>query len=325
MWPMKAKPPAPLVNVTYFDASDERSVTRRYIRDQFWNAVRHVTPYVLESLRDDVFHPTYRKIHARQKMCHPVEPTGRLMGIRDDIEQAKNYRPVPSRSGGSFPNAFFALDLEAHQAFLDALTAWGARYNLSYDWVSAVALETMFVWAENPKALEGMLLAYLPEDLHTFPEKWTYTVKFGPLVLESFSQINYCPWMPANDYLETVMDAYAETLPEKGRDRRIRRMQQAVQRKMWRDMRRWERQGLKPSSKPTKRHLHAEWTAIAIIEKKTAKAISDDLTKINEENADDAMLIGERGVQKAVKQYCRLLGIASPLRRGRPRKTEDTP
>lgn len=323
MWPMKTTPPAPLKNVVYFDASDERSVTRRYIREQFWNAVRHVTPYVLNSLRDDVFYPTYIKIHSRQKWCHPVEPTGRLMGIRHDINQAKSCQPVPSRSGEFTPNAFFALDLEAHQAFLDALATWGTRYNLSYDWVLALALETMFVWAENPKALEGMLLAHLPEDLHTAPDKWTYAVKFGPFVLESFSEINYGPWMPAHDYLEIVMDANAETLPEKGRDQRVRRMQRVVQRKMGRDMKRWEQEGLKCSHKPTKRHLHAEWTAVAIIKKKTAMAISHDLTKINEENSDNAVLVGERAVQKAVKRYCGLLGISNAFRPGRPEKTEE--
>lgn len=322
MWPTRTKPPSAPKNAIFFDVNDERSVTRHDIRDGFWNAIRRVTPHATESLRDEVYRPTYGAVHARERHCHPVEPMGRLLGIRHDLERAESLPPAPSRnrSGGHFPSAGLYFDAAAHRALLDALGAWGEKHHLPYDWVLALALETMHLWAEHPQALEELLLARFPADLRTLPGEWTFTVKLGPFVLESFSYMDYLPWIPSRDYLEITLRAYADTLPEGQRERRVRRMERVVRRKMRDDVRRWEAQGLRRFHMAHQRHRHAEWTVRAVVEQKNAKAISDELTESGEQNGEyvETVQAGERAVQKAVKQYCWLIGIPNPLRPGNP-------
>ena len=320
MWPIKPKQRPSLQNVVYMDANDNESVTRTNIRDNFWKAVRWTTPHVFETLQDTVYEPFYKAVHASERLGHPTVPMGRLLGIRHHIKYVKTHPPPTNGRGIPCPPYF---DVKTSEALLEALEDWGSKYNLKQEWALALALETMHLWAEFPRALELMAPANSPDDLRTYSgTSWTFKRGFGPIVLETFEHTHYSPWMPSRDYLEICLEAYAETLPERGREFRIKRMGRVIEKKIRKDIASWEQQGLKARHKPTKSHIHARWTVLALIEKMNARAISDSTAK-HEYDKNSKIVetapVGERAVQKGIKTYCWLLGIETPLRRGNPK------
>ena len=322
MWPIKPKQRPSLQNVVYMDANDDESVTRTNIRDNFWKAVRWTTPHVFETLQDTVYEPFYKAVHASERLGHPTVPMGRLLGIRHHIEYVKTQPPPTSGRGLPSPVGPPYSDVKAYEALLEALEDWGSKYNLKQEWALALALETMHLWAEFPRALELMAPATSPDDLRTYSgTSWTFKRKFGPIVLETFEHMHYSPWMPSRDYLEICLEAYAETLPERGREFRIKRMGRVIEKKVRKDIASWKQQGLEAHHRSRKSHTHARWTVLALVEKMNARAISES-TAAQKYNAKGKVVetapIGERAVQTAIRKYCRLLGIETPLRPGNP-------
>lgn len=322
MWPIKTKREPPLQNVVYLDANDAESFTRTNVRDNFWKAVRWTTPHVFESLRDTVYEPVYRVVHASERLGHPTVPMGRLLGIRHHIESIKTEPPPISVQGNQFPIGPPYFDIKVYEALLEALEVWGSNHNLKQDWVLALALETMYLWVELPRALELIAPACSPDDLRIYPNtSWTFKRKFGPIVLETFEHMDYSPWMPSRDYLEICVEAYAETLPERGRELRVRRMGRVIEKKVRKDIASWKQQGLEAHHKSRKSHLRARWTVLALVNEMNARAISESTAdqKYDEKGKIvETAPIGERAVQMAIKKYCWLLGIETPLRPGNP-------
>ena len=142
-------------------------ITRGEARDWFLQAIHRVAPEVLEALRGEPWR-AYRMLRTEASLCRDLEGWEQVTAHYRERYGDRVLLAVHEKSGLSVRALRWSTVRLAEGDFLPdllrlkrALAAWGDRFNLGEAhlpagdwWALDVALGTLWLWAEYPKAAE---------------------------------------------------------------------------------------------------------------------------------------------------------------------------
>lgn len=266
------------------DTHTARSSEQDQAQRYFLDAVSQVTPEVLNSLASD---RNVRKLHKHVTADPPTDATGTMEGIVIHWFQLETQKE--------------GLKYAKRRALAFEMRNWASSFNLDYPWVLNEALNTLWLW--HTKVIDTKAR-----------KTWKFHTRYSGIAYNDWDiTFTFTHLHDAGDYCSLNRDA----LYTKAFDA-FKEAFEASYNCMLTDRYglNWKITGSKESD------LHFRWLALAVVRGLDAGTIAEMFA--TEDENGFIKLPDRTTVSKAVADVAELVGIPSPLARGRPKKQRGT-